>query len=265
MNLMVEALKFGFKGALKNFLTFLLVFVLIFVISFGSSFILILAGGGGSQEQLAFSLLSGSIAVIFHVIFLFLFQMLYTLGLVRISLNIVDGNKVSVKQLFGEVKLIIKYFLATLSLVLIFVAIGFVILVPLSLITMALNLDFVRNLLMIPMIFIVFYAVLRYRFYIYVLVDKNTGPIASLKESARITKGHVVTLLIWTVVIVLLYIAGTLLLLVGLLIAAPWILITDAYLYRKLSGAAPQNPVPATPAAPQSTTPEPEQPLVVPG
>lgn len=259
--LISESLKFGFQNSLKHFFLFFKTFVLIMVVFIIFSLILALTGSSlGSEEEMALAIVSGAITPIIYIIFMATFQAIYTLGLTRISLNIVDGKPVSVKNLFGEIRLIPKFALAGLCIFFAIAGMGFLIMAPVAFVATLINFEFLKSIIMIPAIVFVIFATLRIKFYLFVILDKNSGPIVSLKESARITKGHVTVLLVWSVIMMLLNLAGVLLLLIGLLLTIPWIMITDAYIYRKLSGAAP---APSPPAA--APPPQPETPLVVPG
>lgn len=68
----------------------------------------------------------------------------------------------------------------------------------------------------------------------YVIVDEGRGPIASIKESARLTKGHRWKLLGFVLATLGINILGFIALLVGLLVTMPVTLIATAYVYRSL-------------------------------
>ncbi len=71
-------------------------------------------------------------------------------------------------------------------------------------------------------------------FSIYVYVDKNIKPIESMKESARLTKGHRWTLLWFSIELLLLNLLGALALLVGLLVTVPVSILATIHAYRTL-------------------------------
>lgn len=98
-------------------------------------------------------------------------------------------------------------------------------------------------LLIIPGIF----ALLVFFLAPFVVIDKGIGPIAALKESARLTKGNRFNILVLVLAIALLNIVGALLLLVGLLVTAPVSMLAFAHLYRALSssGSYTHDPAPA--------------------
>lgn len=72
----------------------------------------------------------------------------------------------------------------------------------------------------------------------YLVVDKNLGPIETMKESARITKGHRWWLLLFILVIAGLNILGALALFVGLLVTVPVSMLAVVHVYRTLEHKA---------------------------
>lgn len=72
----------------------------------------------------------------------------------------------------------------------------------------------------------------------FIVVDRKMGPIEALKESARMTKGHRMTLFLLILAIAAINIIGAILLLVPLLITIPVSTLAMVYTYRKLGHAA---------------------------
>ena len=86
-------------------------------------------------------------------------------------------------------------------------------------------------LLVIPGI----YLAIRLQFYKFLIVDKgDIGPIESLKESWKMTKGYAWNLFLFLILIALLNILGVILFGVGLFVTIPISLLSYAILYRKL-------------------------------
>ncbi len=83
------------------------------------------------------------------------------------------------------------------------------------------------------------------------VVDKKLTPIAAIKESYHLTKGHLFELFLLMIALILLNMVGLILLVVGLLVTLPISLIAVAHVYRKL--AALQEPMVV---APVPSTPE---------
>jgi len=75
----------------------------------------------------------------------------------------------------------------------------------------------------------------------YAVVDQKLGPIEAIKESARLTKGHRVDLLVLLILALLVNIAGALCLLVGLLVSVPVTYLSMVHAYRTLQRLAPAN------------------------
>ncbi len=82
----------------------------------------------------------------------------------------------------------------------------------------------------------------------FIVVDRNMGPIDALKESARITKGHRVTLLLFVLAVIVLNIVGALLLIVPLLITIPISSLAMVYAYRTIAHTASEVMPVAAPA-----------------
>lgn len=82
------------------------------------------------------------------------------------------------------------------------------------------------------------------------VVDKEFGPIETLKESYRLTKGHLLQLFLFGLAFIGINLVGALLLFVGLLVTVPVTLIAAAHVYRKLSDIQGVPAVVATPLPP---------------
>ncbi len=78
------------------------------------------------------------------------------------------------------------------------------------------------------------YWAVKYQFYSYFIVEKGLGPIESLKESARITKGCMRNLLLFDLIIMAIVIVGALAFYVGIFFSLPISTLAMAYVYRKL-------------------------------
>ena|SRR3989338_406176 len=89
-------------------------------------------------------------------------------------------------------------------------------------------------LLVIPGIIVV----LTLYFACYLIVDRSLGPIEAMKESARITKGHRLDLLVLLVLTLLINILGIIALLVGILVTIPMTFLAIAHSYRTLERMA---------------------------
>ena len=72
----------------------------------------------------------------------------------------------------------------------------------------------------------------------FLVIDRDLNPIAAMEESARITKGNRLELLLLVITLVALNVAGLLCLVVGLLVSIPVSSIAVAHAYRLLEHGA---------------------------
>lgn len=72
---------------------------------------------------------------------------------------------------------------------------------------------------------------------LYIVIDKEVGPIAALKASYHVTKGHRLNLLIFIALLVVLNMLGALLAGIGLLVTIPVSLLALVWVYRWLEGS----------------------------
>ena len=82
----------------------------------------------------------------------------------------------------------------------------------------------------------------------FIVVDRGMGPIEALKESARITKGHRMTLFLFVLAIAVINIIGAILLLVPLLVTIPVSTLAMVYAYRTFGHKASEVAPAAAPA-----------------
>ena len=79
------------------------------------------------------------------------------------------------------------------------------------------------------------YLAIKYQYVQYLIVDKNMDVIEAFKESGKMTNGHKWNLLLLLLLFLMITILGVMALGVGLLVAAPIVMIAQAYVYKKLS------------------------------
>jgi len=188
--------------------------------------------------NIAFSILSeseGVTGVIMSIISMFV-GLLLQIGLVRLSLNVVDGKPVALHNLVDEYQSLLKVFVAWV-LYSVAVIVGLL-------------------LLIVPGIIIA----IMFSQYTYLIVDRRAGVIESLKLSAALTKGHKLKLFGFFFVILGVILLGVLALGIGLLVAIPVVTVAGAIVYRRLFGAyegvsAVQAETQETPAAPAPFVP----------
>jgi len=194
-----EAIKFGWEITKRNIYFFIIILLLI----------------GGIETSLSYLnnfLVKKNILLGFSLMFLYIIlYMIFNLGLIKISLKFYDNEKPKISDIFSQYHLFFKYFLASILYTLISI-LGYL-------------------LLIIPgVIFSI-----RLCFFGYLIVDKNSGVIESLKKSWEITKGNTWNLFILLILLVLINILGFLALVIGLFWAIPTSLLAQAFVYRKLS------------------------------
>lgn len=142
-------------------------------------------------------------------------QGLIGVGVLKICLKLIDKQKAEFSDLFSGATLLVPYIVAKLLLVLIIL--GGVI------------------LLIVPGII---WAI---QFYMctYLVVDKGLGPIEALKKSSALTRGARWELFCFSLLLMLLNIAGGLAFGIGLLISLPVTTLASLHVYRQL---LPQTP-----------------------
>jgi len=194
-----EAIKFGWEIAKKKIKFFIPLLILVF----GTSFLFDYLSDYARKESFLISFLLSIIGVAFSIIF--------SLGLIKISLEICDGEEAKIFDLFSQYRLFFRYLFASIlkSIITLF---GFI-------------------LLIIPGIILS----IRLGFFDYLIVDKNSKIIESLKKSWEITKGNTWNLFLLYLLLVLINLLGFFALIVGLFWSIPTTMIAEAFVYRKLS------------------------------
>ena len=170
----------------------------------------------------------------------YLFQMGLNLGMLRISLNIINNKEVNFSQLFGSFNVLIPYILATIVLItilLIAASPGIILL----LVSVSADWDSLEApddwSVIIPIILIFIpsvYISVRLQFYNYFLLEEEGGIIESIKRSAEISKGYVGELFLLGVVLSIIILVSIIPLGLGLLISIPLSTMATSYVYLKL-------------------------------
>jgi uncharacterized membrane protein len=194
-----EAIKFGWEIAKKKIKFFVSLLILVFGVSFLFDYLSDLV----KKESFLISFLLTIIGVALSIIF--------SLGLVKISLKICDREEPKISDLFSQYPLFFRYLFASIlkNLITLF---GFI-------------------LLIIPGIILS----IRLGFFDYLIVDRNSRIIESLKKSWEITRGNVWNLFLLYILLGLINLLGFFALIVGLFWSIPTTMIAEAFVYRKLS------------------------------
>jgi len=191
-----EAVKFGFETAKSNLLFFIKLLIIVFFVS-----VVVSALRGGTQKS--------AMAYLLLTIIQYLVNVIIGIGLIRISLELVDKLKPKIRDLFYY-KPIVEYILASIIS-------GIVVIVGLI-------------LLIIPGIILA----VRLQYATYLVVDKNLGALEAIKKSWKITRGNTWNLFFLGIILGLINILGVLCLLVGLFITIPLGMLATTFIYRKL-------------------------------
>ncbi len=193
-----EAIGFGWNTAKSN-LGFFILFSLLYLAVF-----IVLGIIGYFLEKNPYP------SVMVNII-TWILSIVLSMGFIKISLKLVDGNKPTYSDLFSSYTLFFNYLFGYILYSLIML-IGFI-------------------LLFIPGI----YFALKFQFCLYFIADKGVGPITALKMSSQATKGVKINLLLFGLLLWLVMMAGILAFIVGLFIAFPTTMVASAFVYRKLS------------------------------
>ncbi len=203
-----EALRFGWNTFKAHSGFFISVLAAVLLINLGLNAI-----GALVSDSAALSLLVGVVS--------WILQVLISIGLLRIPLKFLDGQKGEFGDLVSGGRWFVNYLIASVLYALMVLG-GLV-------------------LLIVPGIILG----IRFQFFGYLIVDKNLGATEALKKSWAMTKGSVWDLFLLGVVLALLNLAGALVLMVGLFVSVPVTILAMAFVYRKLLHVSPA----AAPAA----------------
>jgi len=181
---------------------------------------------------------------------LMVFLMVVGLGTTLISLKLVRSKPARYRDLFPPVKLIVRYGLASILTGLVVLAplivAGIIVAVGMVLLGASFTTGTVASpyvsLLVLSVVVALFlatavtlsgYLLLRFSFMRFAVLDSET-PVASLRKSARLVRGHTLPLLLFFIIVLVLNLLGAMLFLVGLLITVPVTTLAYAHVYQKL-------------------------------
>lgn len=201
-----EAIEFGWNTMKKNFWFWVLILLTIGIISSALQ-----APGpyADKHDYQGLAVLTGLLA--------YLVQLVFQMGQARIVLKFCDKNQPDYVDLFTTWRPLLKVFLAGLLYGLIIMA-GLI-------------------LFIIPGII----WAIRFQFYLYHIVDRDSGPIEALQQSFALTKGHTWNLFLLALLMFGINILGFLALLIGLFATIPATTMAHGYVYRWLFPASSQS------------------------
>jgi uncharacterized membrane protein len=146
-----------------------------------------------------------------------LLSFVVALGLVRIGMNLVDGEPADFGNLFGFAHLVFKYLLASILHGLLIVA-GLILL-------------FVPGLIWIA----------QFSQWPFLMVEHEMGPIEAMKTSSRLTRGTRGRLVLFYFVVFGLFILGFLALGVGVVVSYAVVTVASAHVYREILAHQPDD------------------------
>jgi uncharacterized membrane protein len=194
-----EAISFGWNVSKANWRFFVPLLLIVWAIT------------NGIPQLLGRNVTPHSLASYLLFIISTLINLIINIGLLKISLKLIDKKKPEFKDLYSESNLALRYIGATLLYYLI-VAGGLI-------------------LLIVPGIILA----IKFGYYKYFIVDKNMGIMESLRESSKITQGNKWNLFRFDLSLVGINILGVLALFLGLFLTLPLSMVSSAWVYRKLS------------------------------
>ncbi len=143
-----------------------------------------------------------------------LLEVVVGIGLMKMCLRFVNGDRGELVDLFGTFPLMISYILASIALSVV-TTIGFILLVVPGIIWS-----------------------IRFQFFGWVIVDKDVGPMQAMQESWEMTRGSAWNLFLLWLLLAGINILGTMALVIGLLVTMPLSVLAMAHVYRQLERSA---------------------------
>lgn len=232
-----EALRAGFALAKKNLSLLLLAGVVVFLIGAAPSIVrAVLSEVLGKSAAISVGILAMVVSLVVQV----WLQPIMTMGLLKIHLKLIDGQSATLADLWSARYLWSKYFRASVLyflLLLVFGLIGAIAIASLAYLTgrsLASGADVTWIGFGIIAFGIFTYILTRLQFYVYLVADKELGGRESLRRSWTMTRGHMIMLIVFGIVLALINLLGLLLLGIGLIWTLPTTSLAMAYVYRKL-------------------------------
>lgn len=174
--------------------------------------VLVVTAVSAASDAILQSLTGGNGMLFAFNVLAFVINTILSMGMLLVALRIHDDIDTGFADLLEPVPLFWKYVFTTLLSAVLF-GIGFLLFIIPGII---LELSFLMAL--------------------YVVIDKELGPIQALKHSYHLTKGHRLNLFLFVALLTVLNTAGLLLFGFGLLVTVPVSLLSLVWVYRWLSG-----------------------------
>ena len=156
------------------------------------------------------------------------FSTFLSLGLIRISLRLINKKSVEYKHFFNNWRLFGKFMLASILKSLIIVSPIIILIIITSLLNIQKDVIWATGIIVV---WLCIYLAVSLQFVEYLIVDKDTSIIDSLKRSIFLSKGVKIRLIVIFLMLIILNLVGLSLLLLGLIITIPvtWLVIANVY------------------------------------
>lgn len=194
-----EALNFGWNTFKKNWQFLIVVFIIVVIVGMIPSWLHDWARDNMPSVSFVFSIISWVI------------QMITSIGVIVISLKIVDGKKPKLNDIYIHYPMLLNYFLGSLLYGLVTVVGFFLLIVP----------GIIWGI--------------KYQYTTYLIIDQGMSPMQAFKKSGTITQGQKMKLFWLGLCYLGITLLGILTIGIGLVISWPIIALSGAYVYRKLS------------------------------
>lgn len=194
-----KALSIGWNKTINNLGFFIGIVLIVWIIGAGPGFLSEKIGDNFPITSLILAILGGILSVIIDM------------GLIKIGLDFIKSKGSKIKELFLQYPKFWKY-LGAIILYLLIILGGLI-------------------LLIVPGII----WAIKYQFFGYFIIDKDSSIKEAIKKSGEITKGAKWDLFLFDILILLINSIGVLTFGIGLIFTVPTTQIAMAYVYKKLS------------------------------
>lgn len=202
-----DAIKAGWDKTMSNFFLLCGVVVAAYLMPIVSEYAVVKIAEIGSQPDAGESWFVKGLAAIVG----FVLQAAVQMGLIKVTLNLLDKGEADFGDLFDCFPLIINFLLASIIYAAILL-VGFI-------------------LLIIPGII----WAIQFGFFSYAMVDRGLGPIESLKRSSQITRGAKWNILGLAILTCLIIVAGFICFILGIIPASAISVVAFTFAYRQLA------------------------------
>jgi uncharacterized membrane protein len=167
-----------------------------------------------------------------------LVQIVIWLGTLSIAIKLADGKPAQINDLFTKYRLLVPLIVSSAIYTFFILSVPLILLL---LVTIIRPIQIVSFMALIAACVWTFFITIKNVLYEYVMVDKETGPVVSLRKSREITKGALWPLSLFYLLATLLNISGFCLFIIGMFVTMPITLVANAHVYRQLERQTKKN------------------------